>query len=116
MLLVGGLLLIIVAAIASGWKYELGAPKLNEPSNVTATSVELSWSEVKEAELYLLDVSTRPDFKPTVSDYSKKELTKTNTMVKGLEGGETYYVRVFAKSKSAVSGASNVIQVVTVSR
>jgi hypothetical protein len=113
------LLLILVGSRASSspdYAATLEAPKLNDPTDVTSTSFSITWSDVKDADVYILDVADGPDFKTHVEGYSKKLIEVTSASVDKLKVGETYYVRVFAKNDAETSAASKVKQVSTVTK
>ncbi|MEQ8470011.1 MAG: fibronectin type III domain-containing protein [Marinoscillum sp.] len=92
----------------------ISAPTLSAPTEVAATSFKVSWVQVTGAEKYLLDVSTNANFSTTVTSYSKKEVTGTNTSVTGLTAKTKYYVRMYAKKGTTVSVASTSKEVTTI--
>jgi hypothetical protein len=82
------------------------APVLNNASEITAAGFKVTWAEVEDADVYLLDVSLEADFDPTVAGYAKKEITGTSHVLAGLADETKYYFRVYAKNGSKVSTAS----------
>jgi hypothetical protein len=112
------MILVGVGARSSDGQYAntLEAPVLSDPTNVKSTSFEISWSDVQDADVYLLDVASSADFKAPVEGYSKKMVEVTNASVEGLKAGVTYYVRVFAKNEAETSAASKEKQVLTVTK
>lgn len=84
------------------------APVLNDASAITATGFTATWSEVEDADVYLLDVSLEADFDPTITGYAKKEIDGTSHALTGLEDETQYHFRVYAKNGSKISTASAV--------
>ncbi|MBD3166339.1 beta-propeller fold lactonase family protein [bacterium] len=114
------MLVIAMSAAAVAWigctfddeTYFLYPLYLNEPSNPTRTSLELTWSITPAEEtfahyrLYYSEVS-RFDTSST-SYYVDSVRTNTSRTVRGLEPGGTYYFRVYTELTSGeVSEASN---------
>jgi hypothetical protein len=84
------------------------APAVNNASEITASGFKVTWAEVDEADVYLLDVSLEADFDPTITGYAKKEIDGTSHVLTALEDGTKYYFRVYAKEGSRISAASTV--------
>lgn len=82
------------------------APVLNNASEITAAGFKITWSEVEDADVYLLDVSVEEDFTPLLTGYDKKQIDATTHTLAGLEDATKYYFRVYAKNGSKVSVAS----------
>src|SRR5699024_4691225 len=79
-------------------KESLKAPILVSPggddSKNTATTLILSWTKVKEAASYKLEVSTSKNFDKMV--IRKESISDTSFKVKDLDYSTTYYWRVMA--------------------
>jgi hypothetical protein len=91
----------------------IAAPELNDAEDITTTGFTISWTEVEEAEGYLLDIATDEDFNNKVDGYDKKEIDGLTEMVEDLEPGTTYYVRVYAVQGELESLPSEVKEVTT---
>ena len=81
------------------------APVLNNGSESTASGFKVTWAEVDEADVYLLDVSLEADFDPTITGYAKKEIDGTSHVLTALEDGAKYYFRVYAREGTRISAA-----------
>lgn len=84
------------------------APVLNNASEITASGFKVTWAEVDDADVYLLDVSLEADFDPAITGYAKKEIDGTSHVLAALEDETKYYFRVYAKNGSKISAASAV--------
>lgn len=89
------------------------APQLNDAEDITTTGFSISWSEVEEAEAYLLDIATDEDFENKIEGYDRKEVDGLMEIVEDLEPGTTYYVRVYAIQGELESLPSDVKEVTT---
>jgi hypothetical protein len=92
----------------------LAAPRLENATEVKATSFKASWSKVDNAKSYLLDVSRVANFSTKVTGYDRKEITDLNTTVTGLQAETKYYFRVYSKSGASVSSPSAAKEVTTI--
>lgn len=92
----------------------VAAPTVSAATDITATTFKVSWTEVADAEVYLLDVSPEAFFSPKVTDFDKKELTVTSATVIGLTAKTKYYYRVYAKKGTTYSLASSVKSTTTI--
>ncbi len=89
------------------------SPVLSNASEITASGFKVTWAEVEDADVYLLDVSLDADFDPTITGYAKKEIDGTSHVLTALADETKYYFRVYAKNESKVSVASNVKEATT---
>ncbi|MEP4092028.1 fibronectin type III domain-containing protein [Reichenbachiella sp.] len=71
-------------------------PTMNDASNESQTSFDVSWGAVDRADSYRLDVSTSSLFVTYVTGYNNLTVTGTSHNVTGLTEGTTYYFRVRA--------------------
>lgn len=94
---------------------------LEQPTDITLSSVRsnsfyVSWSESENAEEYVMDLATDPDFESLVSGYQNVSLgNDLETEILGLESAQTYYfrLRAAARSKTVNSLYSSPIVIVT---
>ncbi len=96
------------------------APDLNNPYDVGATSMKLSWSQEPGTTEYHVYVSTNSSFTAMVSGLNPKSILKgenpytpTNTTLSGLSRGTKYYIRVRSYSGAGESGNSNTVSAST---
>ena len=94
------------------------APTLYNPSNVGATSMNLSWSQSSGTTEYHVYVSTNSSFTALVSGLNPKTVTgnpypATSTSISGLNRGTKYYIRVRAYSGAGESSNSNTVNATT---
>lgn len=89
------------------------APVLANATEITASGFKITWSEVEDADVYLLDVSKEADFDPAVTGYAKKQIDGTSHVMAGLDDETKYYFRVYSKEGSNVSVASAVKEATT---
>ncbi|MFH0990824.1 MAG: fibronectin type III domain-containing protein [bacterium] len=66
-------------------------PTLNNASNITSSSADISWSVVTGATSYSYEVSKKSNFQDLVTSGST---TNTSVTITGLQSGTTYYYRV----------------------
>lgn len=71
-------------------------PTLDDASNMSQTSFDVSWDAVDRADSYRLDVSTSSLFVTYVTGYQDLTVSGTSETVNGLNPGTTYYYRVRA--------------------
>lgn len=81
----------------------------------TRSSFMAAWTRTRNANGYLLDVSTSDSFTSYVEGYHDLDVANvTGRVVTGLSRGNTYYYRVRAYNASGVGGYSEVMAVTTV--
>ncbi len=99
-------------------EYETGpsAVQLEEPSDVTATSMILSWSQSQAADFasYALyrDQQLEVDEGSTLV-HTISEVTLTDFLDSGLTPNTTYYYRVYVEDEWGISSGSNVVTATT---
>ena len=69
---------------------------------------EASWSEVKDATSYYIDVATDESFTNILSEYKNKKVYDTSMNITGLDDTVTYYYRVRTGNSSGLSDSSEV--------
>ncbi|MGD1889432.1 MAG: fibronectin type III domain-containing protein [Cyclobacteriaceae bacterium] len=84
----------------------LSAPVLHAASDISSTSFTASWSSVEEAENYLLEVSTDPNFSTITKTI--QDITDTLYNVQDMKADIMYYYRVRAKEGTNYSSYSNI--------
>lgn len=82
-----------------------------DASNVTSTSFTASWKPVLGSTIYLVDVSSDPQFSNFVTGYQSREVIGTTLQVTNLEVEKQYYYRVRARKGNTFSSNSNVVLV-----
>lgn len=87
----------------------LVAPVANEAKDVTPESFEASWSEVRYATWYLVDVATDVAFTNIVIE--NLEIDGVKTTIEGLDPAVSYYYRARASNSHGTSSNSNIITV-----
>jgi phosphodiesterase/alkaline phosphatase D-like protein len=95
----------------------VSAPPVAQPAEVpTDTSFRAKWSLVAGAISYRLDVATDSTFivGSFVSGYNNRVVVGTDTVVRGLSAGATYYYRVRSVNASGTSANSNRRTAVTI--
>jgi len=108
--------------VGSGGATPPPTPTLNNPYNVTGSSMDLSWSQSAGATGYKVYLSNNSTFTAPVAGYNPKDVPKTaddpyaptSTSASGLSKGTTYYVRVKAYSGAGDSGNSNTVSTTTI--
>lgn len=90
----------------TGRTADIAAPdeESTEVEDIQNHQFTISWDGVPEAETYRVDVATDEDFQNMVEGYNNKEVSKTDTVVTGLDEDEDYYWRV--RSVNADGGQS----------
>jgi hypothetical protein len=86
------------------------APIATDATNIKETSLTSNWKEVKNADIYLLEIAEDKDFKTNLISKEVKELSSNVT---GLKEGKTYFYRVKTKNTAGESGFSNIIEAST---
>lgn len=74
---------------------------LDGAMNITPGTVNLSWSEVAEADVYDVQLSTVSDF--STIDHQQAGVTDTGATIEGLVGATTYYWRARASNAEVTS-------------
>lgn len=94
---------------------EVETPTLSNASEVTENSFDVAWTEVEDADAYILDVSTAEDFDELeyVEGFKKRVVEELTITVTDLTPETTYYFRVYAREGTKFSAASPVKQVTT---
>jgi subtilisin-like proprotein convertase family protein len=83
---------------------------LNSPANNAggiATTVNLNWTEMFNAESYKVQVSTSADFSNLIAN---ETVTTTSYMLKGLNQATVYYWRVLPQNRCGAATANTVFQ------
>lgn len=96
-----------------GGVFELDAVKLNPATDISATSLSLSWNSVARANNYLLNLYTENG---TTKDYLKRnfELGNVNSYtVTGLQPETEYFATISASDGAHISAESNVVSATT---
>ncbi len=88
-----------------------GTPVADEPSEITETTVDVSWSAMNGATHYLVDLSEEEDFSGFVEGYHDLEVTGTNLAIEGLISGNSYFYRVRSQNSTGISDYSNVVEI-----
>ncbi|MBS1506698.1 MAG: fibronectin type III domain-containing protein [Bacteroidetes bacterium] len=84
------------------------APQNFATSNITATSLKVSWDATVSATEYQLQVSTTQDFSSLLTNYAPKVISSTlnEDIVVGLLPSTIYYLRIRAKNQAGLSEPS----------
>ena len=89
-------------------------PVANAARNISATNFTAAWSDAEGAQSYLLDVSGDENFSNIIESYNSINVGDvTESSIRNLIPGTTYYFRVRSNSGSRVSDSSNTISVST---
>ncbi|WP_282037711.1 endo-1,4-beta-xylanase [Saccharicrinis aurantiacus] len=91
----------------------LSAPLALNPSDITQNSFVANWAGVKDAQSYVLDVSSDIDFTSFVEGYQALSVNGIYTVVDNLSPSTSYYYRVRAVNGTAESSNSMVISLTT---
>jgi hypothetical protein len=87
-------------------------PVLAEATDITSSSLSVSWSTVVGATSYLLDISL-DDFNNFVAGYHGLVVNGTTYSATSLNAGTTFKIRLRSSNSSGESGNSNVIVAAT---
>ncbi|MBQ8228948.1 MAG: fibronectin type III domain-containing protein [Clostridia bacterium] len=101
----------IVAKSTTGGQYTLTkAPKISKADDISNSEITVTWSAVSGATSYRVERR-----KSGTENYStiKSSTTSTSFADSGLETGERYYYRVYAKNSAGESAASEAVGVYT---
>lgn len=96
-----------------GGVFEIDPVTLNEPENVTATSVSLSWTTVAHANNYLLNLYEKNGQNKTYVLQNFPMGNVTEYVVTGLEPETVYYMTVSASDGEHLSAESNEVSATT---
>jgi YD repeat-containing protein len=91
----------------------LSTPVMLPPESITSGSAVVKWNATPEASMYLLDVSSDPQFSSFVSGYNTKIIPTLDHTVVGLGDSTKYYFRVRAANNNTVSGFSSFVSAQT---
>ena len=86
-------------------------PTANAATNITSSSMDISWTASAGATSYALDVATDAAFTSLV--YNNTAVTGTTTTLSGLTASTQYYYRVRAVNVNGFTGDSNSITATT---
>lgn len=93
----------IVFFAVPAYENTLSTPTIKSKSEVTSTSVKLSWNSVSGATKYKLEYRRAGD---SWDNATSKTISDTSCTVSGLESGKLFWFRLYAGNNSGWSGKS----------